>query len=32
MDGAPDDSFIATFSDPDGNLFQLMSPMDPNAM
>ena len=32
MDGAPDDSFIATLSDPDGNYFQLMSPMDPNAM
>ena len=23
--------FIATFEDPDGNYFQLMSPMDPNA-
>ena len=32
MDGAPDDSFIATLADPDGNYFQLMSPMDPNAM
>jgi predicted enzyme related to lactoylglutathione lyase len=32
MEGAPADSFIATFADPDGNLFQLMSPMDPNAM
>jgi predicted enzyme related to lactoylglutathione lyase len=26
------DAWIATFSDPDGNYFQLMSPMDPNAM
>ena len=32
MDGAPDDSFIATFEDPDGNYFQIASPMDPNAM
>jgi predicted enzyme related to lactoylglutathione lyase len=32
MDGAPDDSYIATFEDPDGNYFQLMSPMDPSAM
>ena len=32
MDGAPDDSFIATLADPDQNLFQLMSPMDPSAM
>ncbi len=28
MDGAPADSFIATFADPDGNYFQLMSPID----
>ncbi len=27
MEGAPGDSFIATFADPDGNYFQLMSPM-----
>jgi predicted enzyme related to lactoylglutathione lyase len=27
MDGAPDDAFIATLADPDGNYFQLMSPM-----
>jgi predicted enzyme related to lactoylglutathione lyase len=26
------DGQIATFADPDGNYFQLMSPMDPNAM
>jgi predicted enzyme related to lactoylglutathione lyase len=32
MDGASDDSYIATLADPDGNYFQLMSPMDPNAM
>jgi predicted enzyme related to lactoylglutathione lyase len=32
MDGAPTDSFIATLEDPDGNYFQLMSPMDPTAM
>jgi predicted enzyme related to lactoylglutathione lyase len=32
MDGAPPDSWIATFADPDDNYFQLMSPMDPNAM
>ncbi len=32
MDGAPDDSFIATFEDPDGNYFQIATPMDPNAM
>jgi len=25
-------SWIATLSDPDGNYFQLVSPMDPNAM
>jgi len=32
--GADDDQFqgsIATFADPDGNYFQLMTPMDPNA-
>ena len=29
MDGAPDDAFIATLADPDGNYFQLMSPMEP---
>jgi predicted enzyme related to lactoylglutathione lyase len=28
MDGAPADSFIATLADPDGNYFQLMSPID----
>ena len=27
MDDAGDDGLIATFSDPDGNYFQLMSPM-----
>ena len=27
MDEAPDDDLIATFADPDGNYFQLMSPM-----
>ena len=32
MEGAPDDSYIATLEDPDGNYFQLNSPMDPNAM
>jgi len=32
MDGMPDDSFIATFADPDDNYFQLMSPMDLSAM
>jgi predicted enzyme related to lactoylglutathione lyase len=26
-DGAPQEAWIATFSDPDGNYFQLMSPM-----
>ncbi len=31
FEGAPG-SWIATFADPDGNYFQLMSPMDPNAM
>jgi predicted enzyme related to lactoylglutathione lyase len=32
--GADDDQYqgsIATFADPDGNYFQLMTPMDPNA-
>ena len=29
---APRTTFIATLADPDGNYFQLMSPMDPNAM
>ena len=32
MDGMPADSFIATLEDPDGNYFQLMSPMDPSSM
>ena len=32
MDGAPDDSFIATFEDPDGNYFQIATPMAPDAM
>ena len=32
MDGAPEDSFIATFEDPDGNYFQIATPMDPNAI
>ena len=27
MDDAPDQALIATFADPDGNYFQLMSPM-----
>ena len=27
MEDAPDEGLIATFSDPDGNYFQLMSPM-----
>ena len=26
------DSWIATFADPDDNYFQLVTPMDPNAM
>ena len=26
------DGWIATFADADGNYFQLMTPMDPNAM
>jgi predicted enzyme related to lactoylglutathione lyase len=26
------DAWIATFADPDDNYFQLMTPMDPNAM
>jgi predicted enzyme related to lactoylglutathione lyase len=29
-DGAPSEAWIATFSDPDGNYFQLMSPMEPS--
>ena len=29
--GAPDDGRIATFSDPDDNYFQLMSPMGPGS-
>lgn len=29
MEGAPADSAIATLADPDGNYFQLMSPMEP---
>ncbi|HET7685482.1 MAG TPA: VOC family protein [Candidatus Limnocylindria bacterium] len=29
MDGAPPDAYIATLADPDGNYFQLMSPMGP---
>jgi predicted enzyme related to lactoylglutathione lyase len=29
MDGMPEDAFIATLADPDGNYFQLMSPMGP---
>ena len=32
MDGAPEDSFIATFEDPDGNYFQIATPMAPDAM
>lgn len=31
MDGAPE-AHIATFADPDDNYFQLISPMDPDAM
>ena len=31
MEGMPDDSFIATLADPDGNYFQLMSPMGPEG-
>jgi predicted enzyme related to lactoylglutathione lyase len=31
FEGAPG-SWIATFEDPDGNYFQLMTPMDPSAM
>ena len=30
MDGAPVDAAIATLADPDGNYFQLMSPMEPS--
>lgn len=29
FDGMPDDMLIATLADPDGNYFQLMSPMGP---
>ncbi|CAN5611518.1 hypothetical protein BH23CHL7_BH23CHL7_07400 [soil metagenome] len=29
MDGMPADTWIATLADPDGNYFQLMSPMGP---
>lgn len=29
MDGMPPDTWIATLADPDGNYFQLMSPMGP---
>jgi predicted enzyme related to lactoylglutathione lyase len=32
MEGSGPTDWIATFADPDGNYFQLMSPMDPNAM
>jgi predicted enzyme related to lactoylglutathione lyase len=32
MDDDPTDSAIATLADPDGNYFQLASPMDPSAM
>ena len=32
MEGAPEDSFIATFEDPDGNYFQIATPMAPDAM
>ena len=32
MDGAGESDYIATLADPDGNYFQLMSPMDPSAM
>ncbi len=28
MEGAPAESFIATLADPDGNYFQLMTPME----
>jgi len=31
FEGAPD-TLIATFADPDGNYFQLVSPFDPRAM
>jgi predicted enzyme related to lactoylglutathione lyase len=31
FDGAPEDALIATLADPDGNYFQLMSPMGPDA-
>ncbi|HEX7223977.1 MAG TPA: VOC family protein [Candidatus Limnocylindria bacterium] len=29
MDGMGENDYIATFADPDGNYFQLMSPMEP---
>jgi predicted enzyme related to lactoylglutathione lyase len=32
MEGMGDDAWIATFADPDGNYFQLMSPFDPASM
>ena len=32
MEGAGENDYIATLADPDGNYFQLMSPMDPTAM
>jgi predicted enzyme related to lactoylglutathione lyase len=31
FEGAPPDALIATLEDPDGNLFQLMSPMGPDS-
>jgi len=31
FEGFPD-SWIATLADPDGNYFQLMTPMDPSQM
>jgi predicted enzyme related to lactoylglutathione lyase len=31
MEGMPADTSIATVADPDGNYFQLMSPMEPDA-
>jgi predicted enzyme related to lactoylglutathione lyase len=31
FDDAPADALIATFADPDGNYFQLMSPMGPDV-
>jgi predicted enzyme related to lactoylglutathione lyase len=32
MEGMGDETWIATFADPDGNYFQLMSPFDPTSM